>query len=325
MHRHLPLLYFLFALSFTTNCNTPIPTAAIAPTATASITPLPQPATPMASPTPSGKGFLGITLQDVVYCTAEDVALTMDIKYPDKSTGAPFPIALNIHGGSWSGGDKTKSESAADISELIARGYVVAAVNYRLAPKYKFPAQIQDVKCAVRFLRANAQKYFIDPKHIGAWGCSAGGHLAALLGVTDPSNGFEGTGAYLDQSSRVQAVALLSAPTDITLYDAVARAEMLKHVFGSLVGINPVLVKASPTTFVSPDDPPFLIVQGDKDHVVTSQHGERLYDKLAAAQVPAQLITVKNGGHCLPSNPALAPSRAEVTKQIGDFFDRYLH
>lgn len=324
MHRHLPLLIFLFALSFTTNCTTPIPTATIAPTASASITPLPQPATPTASPTPSDKDFLGATLQDVVYCTADDVALTMDIKYPGKSTGAPFPIALNIHGGSWSGGDKTKSESAADISELIHRGYVVAAVNYRLAPKYKFPAQIQDVKCAVRFLRANAQKYFIDPKHIGAWGCSAGGHLAALLGVTDPGNGFEGTGAYLDQSSRVQAVALLSAPTDITLYDAVARAETLKYVFGSVVGINPVLVKASPTTFVSSDDPPFLIVQGDKDHVVLPQHGERLYNKLAAAQVPAQLITVKNGEHCMPSNPTLAPSRAQVTKQIGDFFDRYL-
>jgi acetyl esterase/lipase len=262
---------------------------------------------------------------DVVYCTADNVALKMDIQYPKQSTGATLPVAVNIHGGSWSAGDKTRSDSAADIPELVGRGYVVVSVNYRLAPKYKFPAQIQDVKCAIRFLRTNAARLDIDPKRIGAWGCSAGGHLAALLGVTDPSNGFDGTTQYLDQSSRVQAVALLSTPTDITLYDPVARADMLLRVFGATTGTNPQLVKASPTSYISSDDAPFLIVQGDKDNTVSPLNGKRLYDKLAAVGVPAELVTVKNGQHCLPSDPSLSPSREEITKKIGDFFDRYLH
>jgi acetyl esterase/lipase len=123
----------------------------------------------------------------------------MDIYYPRKASG-PVPIAVYVHGGAWAVGDKTWVTAPLDIEELIDRGYMLCAIDYRLAPRYKFPAQIEDVKCAIRFLRANASKYGIDPTRIGAWGESAGGHLVALLGVTDSSAGLEGSGGYADQS-----------------------------------------------------------------------------------------------------------------------------
>ena len=103
--------------------------------------------------------------------------------------------------------------SAAD---LTARGYVVAAIDYRLAPQYKWPAQIEDVKCAVRYLRTNAATYGIDPSRIGSWGESSGAHLASMLGVTDPSAGFEGKEGKLDQSTTVQVVVDMCGPTDFS-------------------------------------------------------------------------------------------------------------
>jgi acetyl esterase/lipase len=254
----------------------------------------------------------------------DGVALRLDVYIPNTTDAKPLPVAINVHGGSWSGGDKENSDSSADIPTLVERGYLVVGVNYRLAPKYKFPAQIEDVKCAVRFLRANAARYNLDPNRIGAWGCSAGGHLVSLLGVTDKNAGWDNVGEYKDQSSRVQAVAALSAPADITLYDVVARSDMLKRVFGSDTGINPALGRASPITYVTTDDPPFLILQGDKDNIVPLKHGEELYEKLTTVDVSAKLVTVKNGHHCFPSEPDMSPTREGITQMIADFFDQTL-
>ncbi|MEW5721215.1 MAG: prolyl oligopeptidase family serine peptidase, partial [Chloroflexota bacterium] len=131
-------------------------------------------------------------------------------------------------------------------------------------------------------------------------------------------------GEHRDQSSRIQAATPLCAPSDISLYDVVARSEMLKRVFGSNTGINPNLLRASPVTFVTKDDPPFLIFQGDQDTVVAPQHSEKLYAKLTTAGVSAALITVKNATHCLPPQPEMSPSRAEISKLIADFFDQVL-
>lgn len=323
------MILFASALLFATRCN--IPTLLLAPTST--LTPTPPIAiatTPEATathtprPTPTPLNSLGKVERDVTYCTMGDVALKLDVYIPNPTDGKPLPVAINVHGGSWSGGDKENSDSSADIPTLVERGYLVVGVNYRLAPKYKFPAQIEDVKCAVRFLRAHAAQYHLDPNRIGAWGCSAGGHLVSLLGTTDKSAGWDNVGEYKDQSSRVQAVAALSAPTDITLYNVIARSDMLQRVFGSQTGINPVLVRASPTTFVTKDDPPFLILQGDQDDVVPLKQGEKLHDKLTAAGVPANLVTIKNGRHCFPAEPDMSPTREGITQMIADFFDQTL-
>ncbi len=325
----LALILFANALLFSTRCNIPplllAPAPTLPPTPRIAIATTPEP-TPTRTPRPTPTPFnpIGKVERDVTYCTIDGIALKLDLYFPDSTDAKPLPVAINIHGGSWSAGDKVNSDSAIDIPTLVARGYLVVGVNYRHAPTHKFPAQIQDVKCAVRFLRANAARFNLDPNRIGAWGCSAGGHLVSLLGVTDQNAGWDNVGEHKEQSSRIQAAAPLCAPADISLYDGIARSEMLKRVFGSNTGINPNLLRASPVTFVSKDDPPFLILQGDQDTIVSPQHGEKLYAKLTAAGVSAKLITVKNATHCLPPEPEMSPSREEISKMIADFFDQVL-
>jgi acetyl esterase/lipase len=313
----------LLNILFATRCAIALPTLPPAPTLASTMTPQPR---PMRQPQPTSTpiGLASWIERDVTYCTVDGVALKLDLYFPASSDSKPLPVAVNVHGGSWSGGDKQHSDSADDFSALVARGYLVVSVNYRHAPTHRFPAQIQDVKCAVRFLRANAARYNLNPNRIGAWGCSAGGHLVSLLGVADKTLGWDKSGGYQDQSSRIQAAIPLSAPADITLYDAIARADMLERVFGSATGINPELVRASPTTFVTTDDPPFLILQGDLDTIIPLQQGEKLYKKLTAVGVFAKLVTVQNGRHCFPPEPDMSPTRQEITNVIGDFFDQTL-
>ncbi|MBI3660081.1 alpha/beta hydrolase fold domain-containing protein [Candidatus Acetothermia bacterium] len=263
----------------------------------------------------------GLIDRDVTYCTADNVALKMDIYHPTPTSNAP--VAMYVHGGGWTSGDKRGGAGAIDIPELVARGYLVVSVNYRLAPQYKFPAMIEDVKCAIRFLRANAAKYNLNPNKMGAWGGSAGGHLVSLLGTTDASAGFEGNGGYADQSSRVQAVVDMFGPTDLpALFKNPASAQ---QVFRTSDKNSEILQRASPVNWVSKDDPPFLILQGEKDDVVPPSQSQGFYDKLIATGVPATLVMVKNAGHGFaPVGGSISPTRQELTKMIGDFFDKYL-
>ncbi len=263
------------------------------------------------------------TERDVTYCTLDGVELKMDIYRPQSST-APTPTLLYVHGGGWTGGDKRSGEGIRDIPELLARGYLTAAVNYRLAPRYKFPAMIEDVKCAVRFLRAHAERFSINPEKIGAWGGSAGGHLVALLGTADATAGWE-AGQYLEQSSRVQAVVDMYGPTDLTVLFGGANPRLMEQVFGTSDRNSETLQKASPVNWVSLDDPPFLILHGERDPLVTVSQSQLLYEKLQAAGVPATFVIVKNAGHgFVPMGGPISPSRQELTKMIADFFDQYL-
>jgi acetyl esterase/lipase len=156
---------------------------------------------------------LGTVDRDITYATIDGVAIKMDIYYP-RSADKAVPLVLYVHGGSWAGGDKSSAGSIY-IPDLVAGGYMVASINYRLAPDYKIQSQIEDVNCAVMFLKAHAAEYGIDKAHIGAIGDSAGAHLVALLGTSDASAGLEGSGGYNDRSSRVQAVIDLFGPTDL--------------------------------------------------------------------------------------------------------------
>jgi acetyl esterase/lipase len=213
-----------------------------------------------------------------------------------------------------------KSEAAMVANRMASQGYLVVSINYRLYPTGRFPAMIEDVKCAIRSLRANAAQYNLDPDRIAAIGPSAGGHLVSLLGTSDTSAGWD-VGDYLDQSSRVQAVIAIAPVTDLTRNFPSADIEAMRQVgFG-----EDNILQASPVTHVTPDDPPFLLIHGEQDTVVPYEQSQLMYERLVEMNVPAQLITVQNAGHSpIESNEAAMPSLAEIYQTISDFLEEYL-
>jgi acetyl esterase/lipase len=263
----------------------------------------------------------GSLLKDVTYCTYDGVDSKMDIYFPIKTNENPSPVLIYVHGGAWITGNKDTTEGLNDISELLSRDYIIAVVNYRLAPNYKFPAQIEDVKCAVRYLRANAVKYGIDSENIGAWGDSSGGHLVALLALTNETDGFD-IGQYTNYSSSIEVAVDYYGPTNITdpnFYNIYSLA--LQDIFGSYEN----MVNASPVKYVSKNSPPFLIFQGDKDMIVFQSQSEGLYEKLIENNVTAKLVIVKNANHGFISlGGSISPTRKEITTMVADFFDKYL-
>jgi acetyl esterase/lipase len=264
--------------------------------------------------------------RDVVYGSVGEEQLKMDIFIPGDAAKKPLPVAVYVHGGGWEMGDKSRSGEAIAIPELVKRGYLVASINYRLAPKYKFPAQIEDAKCAIRFLRASAATYELDPMRIGVLGDSAGGHLVALLGLTDAKAGFEGTGGYPEQSSKVQAVVDMFGPTDLAgEFGDVETSRIAKSVFGAANIQDAVIKSGSPVTYVNKSAPPFLILQGDKDRLVPLEQSKELHDRLTAAGGSSTLVIVKNAGHgFVPMGGQPEPSRLELSRMIADFFDKSL-
>jgi acetyl esterase/lipase len=271
-----------------------------------------------------------VSEKDVTYCTADGVALKLDLYFPKATdSGSSAPVVIYVHGGSWQLGDKSLLEGweKTVVKMLTARGYLVAVPNYRLAPQDKWPAQIQDVKCAVRYLRANASTYDLDPNRIGAWGASAGGHLVALLGPTDANDGLEGQSEYADQSSRVQAVVDMFGPTDLTAGNFVRgphiNEELVRAVFGGTA--TDVLMRASPVSYVSKDAPPFLILHGNKDRLVPPAQSRELYDQLKAEAVPAKLVMVQNAGHGFgQKGVSIKPNMRKIKAMIVRFFDQNL-
>lgn len=262
--------------------------------------------------------------RDVTYGEADGVALKMDLYFPKQPASKPMPALMYVHGGAWRTGDKAMGAGMMAVSELLKRGYLVTSINYRLAPKYKFPAQIEDTKCAVRYLRAHAKEYDLDPNRIGVWGGSAGGHLVALLGLADEKAGLEGKGGWADQSSRVQAVVDMFGPTDFVAIGE-GNQRVGEDVFGVTSAEDPILKKASPVTYVRKDAPPFLILHGDKDRVVRLRHSEELNRKLNAVGASSELVVVKNAGHGFaPDGGEPDPNRMELAKRIGEFFDKNL-
>lgn len=274
----------------------------------------------MTSPTVTPISFqfenYGLTLTDVPYCNV-DRAQRMDIYFPD--SGGQWTVLLYVHGGSWMHGDK--SEAAMFARGMNMLGYLVVSVNYRLYPPSSFPSMIEDVKCAVRFLRAHASDYNLDPDRIAAIGPSAGGHLVSLLGTTTSDEGWD-VGEYLEQSSRVQAVISLAGVTDLSQNFPNADIELIKRVgFG-----EHNVTQASPITHVTPDDPPFLLIHGDLDELVPYEQSQLMYDRLVQMNVPAQLVIVKNAGHSFVSSKGdTSPTLGEINQIILEFLSTYLH
>jgi acetyl esterase/lipase len=258
----------------------------------------------------------GETLIDIPYCNMDATSQRMDVYFPD--SGGPWPALVYVHGGAWMHGDK--SEAALFANGMTAQGYVVISINYRLYPAARYPAMFQDVKCAIRSLRANAAQYNLDPDRVGAIGASAGGHLVALLGTSESSAEWD-VGEYLDQSSRVQAVVAMAPVTDLTRKFPNADIELMRHVgFG-----EDNIVQASPITHVTADDPPFLLIHGDRDEVVPHEQSQLMYDRLVEANVPAQLVIVQNARHSMTAPDGSAtPTLGEINQTIQDFLAKVL-
>lgn len=236
---------------------------------------------------------------------------TMDLFLPGPASGKKIPVVVWIHGGAWIGGDKRP----APVPDLIKKGIAVAAINYRLSNEAVFPAQIHDCKAAVRFLRANADKYNLDKDKIGVWGMSSGGHLAALLGTTGDNPDLEGREGNPDQSSKVQAVCDWCGLTDFTKVKKTTwtKESSFYKLFGGTSDSKAKELKAASSVFhASNDDPPFLIMHGDKDKIVSLAQSQALNDSLQKAGVDSKLEIVKDADHYF--------FRPDALQRVAEFF-----
>jgi acetyl esterase/lipase len=272
--------------------------------------------------------------RDIVYARVNGRELSLDLYLPEKKSSKDelLPVIVWIHGGGWKGGGKGSGGRA---KGMVERQYVLVDVEYRLSGEAIFPAQVQDCKAAIRWIRANADKYGLDPDRIGAMGSSAGGHLVTFLGTSADTNEFD-TDSNAGYSSGVQAVCDLWGPTDILQMDA-HNPEGARWIHDSpespesrLVGgpiqeepFRSLAVKVNPIKYIAKgcDIPPFLIIHGDSDMSVPPHQSKLLYEALKKAGVDVTLRLVKDGGHGLKGGDM---SDDELVNLAAEFFDKHL-
>lgn len=261
--------------------------------------------------------------RDLEYANVDGVSVKLDL-YAPKNALRPLPLVVWIHGGGWRGGNKANCPAL----PLTTRGFIVASINYRLTDVAIWPAQIHDCQAAIRWLRANAKKYGIDPERIGVWGGSAGGHLVAMLGTSGGVKELEGGKGDLAYSSRVQSVCDWYGPSDFVaiakLLNDAGRSSDAKNAVSRLLG-GPIAEnmdkakQASPVTWISKDDPPFLIMHGDEDNVVPLSQSTILHEALKKAGVDSTFHVVKGAGH-----GQAGFARPEIHGMVARFFERTL-
>jgi len=247
-----------------------------------------------------------IVHRDLAYAPSGHRLQKLDLYLP--GGGERLPLILHVHGGAFLGGDKSDGVPL----EYVTRGYAVASINYRLSGDAVFPAQIEDCKAAVRWLRSNASKYGLDPDRFAAWGASAGGHLSALLGTAGSAREFE-VGGFPEVSSKVQAVVDYYGPSDFLQMDGHRMPDGMVHdpadspesrlIGGAIQENREKVARANPVSYITKNAPPFLIVHGDSDPLVPHHQSVLLAEALSRAGVAVVFYTVKGGGHGNFSDP----------------------
>jgi acetyl esterase/lipase len=265
------------------------------------------------------------TIEALEYASPGGEALLMDLRVPDGP--GPHPVILYLHSGAWITGDRFGGAAI----RQATRGYAVASIDYRLAPDHIWPSQIEDCKAAIRWLRANAARFNLDPNRIGVFGASAGGHLAAILGTSGGVDALEGVAHGNAQfSSRVKAVVDFYGPTDLLRLqeqklpciplDANSPNMPPSLLMGCAIQqCREKTATANPITYVTPDDPPFLIVHGMHDCLVPWKQSVILQEALEQAGVQSQLVLIPHGEH-----GGRAFAEAQYEKLVDDFLDRHV-
>jgi acetyl esterase/lipase len=255
---------------------------------------------------------------DVEYGKGGGESLKLDLYQPKRLEGKA-PGLILIHGGAWKGGRRTDYRYYC--VRLAERGYVVATISYRLVKTATFPAAVQDAKCAVRWLRANAEKYHVDPNRIGVMGGSAGGHLAMMVGYSPDVPELEGDGGNQGVSSRVQAVVNFYGPTDLTTPFARNNGVVSDFIGKPYAEAADQYRLASPLTHLTAGDPPTLILHGTIDNVVPIDQADALDKRLAELKVPHEYVRLEGWPHAMDLSE-------EVNRyclwHIERFLDKYL-
>ncbi len=258
-----------------------------------------------------------------------DAPLYLDMLYPIVKSTKPMPAVIYIHGGGWAEGERSTAMYPWLNPLLAAHGFITVSITYRLSRWATFPAQIHDAKAAVRWLRANAERYAIDPERIGVWGDSAGGHLSALLGVTGDLPELEGDNGSPGYSSSVQAVVARVPPTDFlssTMQNNVP--SMVTQLFGGMIDERADLMRmASPLYYVHSGVPPFQIVHGTSDESVPFEQGERFAKALSEVGGEVDFIVMPGCHHNLRTEeyaPWSDVPWAEMGQKALAFFQKHL-
>ncbi|WP_417385349.1 alpha/beta hydrolase fold domain-containing protein [Gimesia sp.] len=224
-------------------------------------------------------------MEDIEYRRGGSCTWKLDLVMPRERGETPRPAIIFVHGGGWSSGDKARGIFRSGPVEYAKLGYVCISVNYRLSDEEPFPACLQDVKCAVRWLRAHADRYNVDPNRIGGYGNSAGAHLVSLLGLVDENQKLEGDGPWQDQSSLLNAVCVSAIPTDFVNWPGGIRNQrtVFKLLNSKDTGLEELAIQASPISYVSKNAPPFLVFQGAGDRIVDVSQADSFVAALKAA------------------------------------------
>lgn len=263
-------------------------------------------------------------LPNIVFGKGGTRDLRLSILWPKEPSRKKLPVMVYIHGGGWY--QNTKETGLISLLPFVKQGYICVPVEYRLSTKAVFPAQVRDVKCAIRFLRAHAELYGIDPERIAVFGESAGGHLASLAGTSGGIKELEGNGGWPDYSSRVQAVCDWSGPSYFPPDTLTGNANF--RLLGGTTTQKAHLAKiASPLNYISADNPPFLIFHGTADAVAKIEQSDTLYQSLRKANVEATLKRFEGGGHFVvygaqvgEISGSMPQFRAEMLQLMIDFF-----
>ena len=262
------------------------------------------------------------TQTDIEYARVGDLSLKLDLHRPQ---AANPPLIVYVHGGAWRAGSK----SDVPIAKLLDQGFAIASVDYRLSTQAVFPAQIHDIKAAIRFLRAKSELFHLNTSRVAIIGSSAGGHLAALVGVTNGNKALEGTiGEYLSQSSGVQCIVSLFGASNLqtilsqsTEFGLKMRVPALQLLLGGQPTEKPDLAKlASPVAHLDKDDPPLLLIHGDADPQMPPEQSQELAKAYEALKLPVRLIMLpgsKHGGQEFYDD--------ERTSIVAKFLQTHLH